>query len=166
MFWTEMGSPKANDGTVYSADLDGSDRVVVVKSGDVHTPKECVIDQEAQKLYFCDREGLRVMRVNLDGSDLETLIQTGDWKSESESADQDKWCVGIAVSRKLNKIYWTQKSYSKAGAGKIFSAGLEIPKGKSRSCHNVRALMLTRYREHRFQSKGHRNADVQSPGAH
>ena len=126
-----MGSPKANDGTVYSAELDGSDRRVVVKSGNVHTPKECVIDQKAQKLYFCDREGLRVMRVNLDGSGLETLIQTGDWKNETETADQDKWCVGIAVSRKLDKIYWTQKSYSKAGTGKIYSAGLDIPKGKS-----------------------------------
>lgn len=129
MVWTVMGNPAENDGAIYSAALDGSDIKVVVAAGSVHTPKECLIDQEGNKLYFCDREGLRVMRVNLDGSDLETLIQNGDWKDANEQHDQTKWCVGITISKKLGKIYWTQKGYSKSSSGRIFSAGLEIPKG-------------------------------------
>jgi hypothetical protein len=129
MFWTVMGNPTQNDGAIYSAALNGSDMKLVLKPGDAHTPKECVIDQEGSKLYFCDREGLRVMRVNLDGSELETLIQTGDWKEANDQHDQTKWCVGIAISKKLGKIYWTQKGYSKGSGGRIFSAGLEMPKG-------------------------------------
>lgn len=128
MFWTRMGNPHQNDGAIYSANQDGSDLKAVVPEGMVHTPKQCTIDQKAQKLYFCDREGLRVMRVNLDGSDLETLIQTGDWRQEG-SEDQTKWCVGIAVSRKLGKFYWTQKGWSKAMKGRIFSASIDMPKG-------------------------------------
>lgn len=131
MFWTNMGNPSANDGTVRSAKLDGSDVQTVVPSGDVHTPKQLHIDQEAKKLYFCDREGLRVMRCNLDGSELETLIQTGDWKTDaSTAANQHNWPVGITVSRKLGKFLWTQKGGSKVSDGTIFSASLEMPAGK------------------------------------
>lgn len=124
-----MGTPNKNDGAVYSANLDGSDVKTVIPSGDTHTPKECVIDQDARKLYFCDREGLRVMRVNLDGSELETLVKTGDWENSSDGGDQMKWCVGIAVSRKLGRFYWTQKGFSKASQGRILSAKIDMPQG-------------------------------------
>ena len=105
MYWTTMGNPKMNDGAVHSAKLDGSDTHTIVATGAVHTPKECVIDQEERRLYFCDREGLRVMRVRLDGSDLETLVQNGDWRVQSERGDPTKWCVGIALSKKLGKFF-------------------------------------------------------------
>ena len=133
-----MGNPSQNDGAVYSAKLDGSDVQTVVASGDVHTPKQCVVDQQAEKLYFCDREGMRVMRVNLDGSDLETIVQNGDWRTDG-IIDQLKWCVGIAVSQQSRKVFWTQKGYSKAGTGKIHAVSLDMPKGKSPiSGHTVR----------------------------
>ena len=125
-----MGSPSENDGAVYSAKLDGSDIQTLVAPGDVHTPKQCAVDQQAGKLYFCDREGLRVMRVNLDGSNLETIVQNGDWRTDGIT-DQLKWCVGIAVSQKLRKVFWTQKGYSKAGVGTIYAASLDMPKGTS-----------------------------------
>ncbi|KAJ5051627.1 uncharacterized protein L3040_001402 [Drepanopeziza brunnea f. sp. 'multigermtubi'] len=51
----------------------------VIKSG-VHTPEQLIIDQENDKLYFCDREGLCVMRANFDGTQQETLIQNGNWE--------------------------------------------------------------------------------------
>ena len=63
---------------VHSAKLDGGDVRAVVPSGGVRTGKQCVVDQQAKKLYFTDREGLRVMRVNLDGLSHESLIQNGD----------------------------------------------------------------------------------------
>lgn len=132
MFWTNMGNPSQNDGTVQCAKLDGSDVKTVVKAGDVHTPKQLHIDQSAKKLYFCDREGLRVMRCNLDGSERETLIQTGDWQSEPDKvAVQHNWPVGITVSQKLGKLLWTQKGGSKASDGTIYAAPLQMPAGKT-----------------------------------
>jgi len=130
MYWTNMGNPAFNDGSIQSAKLDGSDVQTVVKSGDIHTPKQMIIDQESNKIYVCDREGLRVMRCNLDGSQLETLFQAGDWKTEPEKrADGTFWPVGVAVSKRLNKFFWTQKGHSKANEGRIFSASLTIPQG-------------------------------------
>jgi DNA-binding ferritin-like protein (Dps family) len=134
MYWTNMGVPSKNDGTVLSANLDGSDVKTVVPSSSVHTPKQIHIDQKDKKLYFCDREGLRVMRCNLDGSEHETLIQTGDWENEAEKvANQHNWPVGITVSRKLNKFLWTQKGGSKASDGTIYSASLDMPEGSTAS---------------------------------
>lgn len=132
MYWTNMGNPSNNDGTILSAKLDGSDLHTVVPAGKVHTPKQLHIDQVSKKLYFCDREGLRVMRCNLDGSEHETLIQNGSWESEPEKvANQHNWPVGITVSHKLGKLLWTQKGGSKVSNGTIYSASLEMPPGQS-----------------------------------
>lgn len=79
IFWPQMGSPGLNDGSLMSANLDGTDARSLLPHGAVNTPKQIVIDEEAGKLYFCDREGLRVHGCNLDGSGQEILVQTGDW---------------------------------------------------------------------------------------
>jgi 3-hydroxyacyl-CoA dehydrogenase len=130
LFWTSMGIPNQNDGCVFSSNLDGSDIKEIVPKGQVHTPKQNYMDHEGGKLYFSDREGERVMRCNLDGSDLETLIVAGDWKNESDAADQTKWCVGITISNRTGKFYWTQKGPSKGAQGRIFRANIEFPSGK------------------------------------
>ncbi|RMZ89270.1 hypothetical protein DV736_g3523, partial [Chaetothyriales sp. CBS 134916] len=132
MYWTNMGSPSANNGSIQSANLDGSDVKYVVKPGEVHTPKQMFIDQDANKIYYCDREGLRVWRCNLDGTGQEVLFQSGDWQKEPEkTANPTYWPVGIAVSKKLNKFFWTQKGHSKASEGRIFAAGLDLPAGST-----------------------------------
>jgi hypothetical protein len=41
-------------------------------------PKQLHLDKRNGKLYWSDREGMRVMRSNLDGSQIETLVQTGE----------------------------------------------------------------------------------------
>jgi hypothetical protein len=133
IFWTNMGVPDKNDGTIFSANLDGSDAKAIIPEGKVHTPKQMFLDSTNKKLYFCDREGLRVMRSNLSGSDIEVLIQNGDWKNEEHTADQMRWCVGIAVSPSTGYFYWTQKGYSKAGKGKILRAKIEFPEGQDAS---------------------------------
>ena len=87
-----------------------------------------------KKLYFTDREGLRVMRINLDGTEHETIIQNGDWKAENDKVlDLRNWCVGITISHRLDKFFWTQKGYSKAGTGRIFSANIQMPEGATPS---------------------------------
>ena len=115
IYWTNMGVPSLNDGSVERADLDGKNRKVIVPVGDTHTPKQIILDKKAGKLYWCDREGMRVMRCNLDGSHLETLIEAGH--GDADSRDQTKWCVGLSIDRKDGKIYWSQKGPDNAGRG-------------------------------------------------
>src|SRR5580692_4833680 len=129
IYWTNMGIPNANDGSVMRADLDGSNSTTIVPEGATHTPKQLQLDKKNGKLYWSDREGMRIMRANLDGSKLETLIDTslGDPRP---GPDATKWCVGIALDVERGQLYWTQKGPDNAGQGRIFRAGLEIPKGQ------------------------------------
>jgi sugar lactone lactonase YvrE len=88
LYWTNMGNPKANDGTIFRSDLDGRNMTTIIAPGGTFTPKQVQIDKPNGKLYWSDREGMRVMRANLDGSDKVTLvpvrIQTsGAWASPS-----------------------------------------------------------------------------------
>ncbi|WPH02917.1 Hypothetical protein R9X50_00578700 [Acrodontium crateriforme] len=127
IYWTNMGIPSKNDGSVLSCAIDGSDIQTVVPKGGVHTPKQLIVDEENSKLYFCDREGLRVMRCNLDGSALEVLIRTGDFNDTKAQSDQKNWCVGIAIDRTSGHFYWTQKGPSKGNQGRIFRANIITP---------------------------------------
>ena len=52
----------ANDGFIERIDFDGSNRQVVVPKGATFTPKQMQVDAAAGLLYWCDREGMRVMR--------------------------------------------------------------------------------------------------------
>jgi hypothetical protein len=127
IYWTNMGIPNLNDGSVERADLDGKNRKVIVAQGDTHTPKQIIL--HGGKLYWCDREGMRVMRCNLDGSQLETLIETG--RGEADSRDPKRWCVGLTIDPKFRHIYWTQKGPDNAGLGRLFRANVEIPAGQT-----------------------------------
>jgi len=73
---------------------------------------------------------MRVMRANLDGSNIETLVDTSEGDARP-GKDQKKWCVGIAVDCEGGKFYWTQKGNDNAGQGRIFRANLEIPRGQN-----------------------------------
>ena len=129
IYWTNMGAPNLDDGSIERADLDGGSRRVIVPRGVTHTPKQIHLDKDNRKLYWCDREGMRVMRANLDGSQVETLVETG--RGDKDQRDQTRWCVGITIDPKLQKIYWTQKGPSNAGQGRILRANIDIPKGGS-----------------------------------
>lgn len=136
IIWTNMGIPNENDGCILSCNLDGSDVQTIVAKGKVHTPKQIAIDEEAKKMYFSDREGMRVFRCNIDGSALEVLVQAGDWTNEAHSRDQTRWCVGITVAPGEEKFYWTQKGPSKSSQGRIFRASLDMPAGCDASNRN------------------------------
>ncbi|KAF1732284.1 3-hydroxybutyryl-CoA dehydrogenase [Beauveria bassiana] len=131
VFWTSMGIPSRNDGALYSCNLDGSHITAIVPKGTVHTPKQLTLDHLNEKIYFSDREGLRVFRCNYDGSELENLVKTGDWQNDEHAADQTRWCVGIAVSPATGKFYWTQKGPSKGNKGRIFRANMAFPAGEN-----------------------------------
>jgi DNA-binding beta-propeller fold protein YncE len=130
LYWTNMGNPKANDGTLFRSDLDGGNLTTIIAPGGTFTPKQLQIDKPSGKLYWSDREGMRVMRANLDGSDIETLIDTSKGDPRP-GVDATKWCVGIAIDADAGKLYWSQKGGDNAGEGRILRAGLEIPRGQS-----------------------------------
>jgi hypothetical protein len=129
IYWTNMGVPNLNDGSIERADLDGRNRRMIVPEGGTFTPKQLYLDKKNGKLYWSDREGMRVMRCNLDGSKIETLVKTA--QGGTDRSDATKWCVGITVDAERGQIYWTQKGPDKAGQGRIFRASIEIPKGQT-----------------------------------
>src|SRR3954469_20636530 len=108
LYWTNMGNPKVNDGLILRSDLDGGNLTTIVPPGGTFTPKQIQLEKRTGKLYWCDREGMRVMRANLDGSNIETLVDTSDGDPRP-GPDATKWCVGIAVDVERGKFYWTQK---------------------------------------------------------
>jgi hypothetical protein len=129
MYWTDMGVPNLNDGAIERADLDGLNRKTIVPQGGTFTPKQLQLEKKSGKLYWSDREGMRVMRSNLDGSNIETLVVSG--QGDADRRDARKWCVGIAVDPDRGQIYWTQKGPDDANQGRIFRAGIEIPRGET-----------------------------------
>src|SRR5215470_14982824 len=132
VYWTNMGAvPGRNDGSIERSDLDGGNRRFIIATGGTFTPKQLHLDRTNGKLYWSDREGMRVMRANLDGSQIETLVQTGE--GENDRRDQTRWCVGITVDPQRRQIYWTQKGNDNAGEGRILRAGMDIPKGETAS---------------------------------
>jgi hypothetical protein len=130
LYWTNMGNLKVNDGSILRSDLDGKHVTTIIPPGGTFTPKQIQIDKVNRKLYWSDREGMRVMRANLDGSSIETLVDTSEGDARP-GADARKWCVGIALDVAEGKLYWTQKGGDNAGEGRIFCANLDIPAGQT-----------------------------------
>ena len=134
IYWTNMGDPNVNDGSIERADLNGLNRKVIVPAGRTFTPKQIHLDKKNGKPYWCDREGMRVMRSNLDGSKIETLIENG--KGDVDRRDVMKWCVGITIDAERGQIYWTQKGPENGGRGRILRAGIEKPKRQTATTRN------------------------------
>lgn len=135
VYWTNMGAlqgiTQPNDGFIRRANIDGSNATTLIPEGNTHTPKQMKLDATHAQLYWCDREGMRVMRANTDGSNIETLVTTGT------TDDQADYAVGIALDLAGGEMYWTQKgsgptsSNGTGGQGTIRRAGLQIPAGQN-----------------------------------
>ncbi len=129
IYWTNMGIPNLSDGSIERVDFDGKNRKVIVSPGGTFTPKQIHLDKKDGKLYWCDREGMRVMRCDLDGSQLETLVEAG--RGDTDRLDQTRWCIGITIDPKRKQIYWTQKGPDNAGLGRVFRANIGVPEGET-----------------------------------
>ena len=132
IYWTNMGNPTTNDGSIERADLDGQNRQTIVPEGATFTAKQLQLETKSGKLYWCDREGMRLMRANLDGSNIETLVDTSEGDPRP-GPDAAKWCVGVAVDVDGGKVYWTQKGSDNAGEGRLCRANIDIPAGQTAS---------------------------------
>jgi DNA-binding beta-propeller fold protein YncE len=128
VYWTNMGKANLDDGFLMRANLDGGDVTPIVPPGGTFTPKQMKIDVVGRKLYWSDREGMRIQRCNMDGSKIETLIETGH--GDGDRKNQSLWCVGIAIDVAGGHVYWTQKGSDDGGQGSIRRMGINIPKGQ------------------------------------
>ena len=129
IYWSNMGRSSEDDGSIERADLNGNQYKIVVPPGGMHTAKQLKLDKKNGKLYWSDREGMRVMRSNLDGSKIETLVEVA--RGDAARADASNWCVGIAVDVEGGKVYWTQKGPDNGYVGSIRRTNLEMPKGQT-----------------------------------
>ncbi|MBE7162983.1 MAG: hypothetical protein INR72_17215, partial [Williamsia herbipolensis] len=133
IFWTLMGRPSGRDfsarsGGLRSARTDGSDVTTVLPDGAITTGKQLAIADG--HLYWSDREGGRVTRAVVDGSDVTDLV-VRPRDPETGLVDIHDQCVGVAVDTGSRHLYWTQKGPSKGDAGRIFRAGLDLPAGET-----------------------------------
>lgn len=127
MYWTNMGTAlSSNSGSIERARIDGSERAVIVPPGTlgVHAPKQITIAPLSRKLYWCDREGMKVCRSDLDGTNIEILVDTA---ASEAPHPQCRWCVGIAVDEARGVFYWSQKGAPKGKTGRIFRARIDKP---------------------------------------
>ncbi|EUC40620.1 hypothetical protein COCMIDRAFT_108324 [Bipolaris oryzae ATCC 44560] len=140
MWWTNMGSAlSTNTGSIETASIDGSNRRTIVPTGTkgVWTPKQITLAKENRTLYWCDREGMKVMRMPLATEEPEVLISTGDPYIASDAADTRNWCVGIAVDERRGWFYWTQKGASKGNAGAIYRARIDNTEVREKVFENL-----------------------------
>ncbi|KAE8391122.1 3-hydroxyacyl-CoA dehydrogenase [Aspergillus alliaceus] len=131
LFWTNTGHlASVPDGSIMSARLDGRGAKTLICDGQLYTPKQLVVEDNTQTLYFCDREGMSVHRCGFYGQSHEILIKRGE-PGTDDRYDMTRWCVGVAVDAKAGKIYWTQKGPGRGYKGCIYRTNIETPLGQT-----------------------------------
>jgi len=129
VFWTNMGNTAADDGYIRRANLDGSGVTTIVPAGGTFTPKQMKLEPVEQKLYWSDREGMRVQRAGIDGSEVETLYTAA--KGDVAREDLSNHCVGVAVDLAGGFFYWSQKGPDNGHVGSLRRAHLVMPAGEN-----------------------------------
>jgi hypothetical protein len=141
IYWTTMGEPLArselgtgeaaedysrHNGGLHALAVDGRADCTprdIVATGAITTGKQLTSD--GTWLYWGDREGCRVTRARLDGSDLTDLVVNDGSRG---ILDQ---CVGVAVDTTAGYLYWSEKGPAKGGQGRILRAPLALAPGES-----------------------------------
>ena len=77
VYWSNMGRANDDDGSIERVDIDGRNVTTIVPAGGTLTAKQLKLDKANGKLYWADREGMRIQRANIDGSNVETLVSHG-----------------------------------------------------------------------------------------
>jgi len=102
-------------GSVHRVNLDGSNQKVIVPTGVFRVGKQLILVTEGgvKKLYWADREGMKVMRANVDGTGVEVVVDTS---KVACTGSQCKYAVGVAVDTTNGYVYWTQKGAGMTGS--------------------------------------------------
>lgn len=118
VYWTNMGTliGGGNIGTLQRMKLGAETVETVVPIGTTNTPKQIAIDNDSGKLYWCDREGAKVWRAALDGSDPEVLV----------SGHGVIQLVGMGLDLPKRQFYFSDRM-----ARKIYRANFDFPEGQT-----------------------------------
>jgi len=118
VYWTNMGSVYggANLGTIQRMRIETERIETILPVGTTNTPKQINIDNKARKLYWCDREGARVWRADLNGGAPEVLV-SGHGLAQP---------VGLALDVEKRQFYFSDRA-----TRKIYRAGFDAPEGQS-----------------------------------
>ena len=126
VYWTNMGDGPT--GSVQRAHLDGTpikgDGKYLVQPGKIYTGKEMELDLLNKKLYWSDRDAARIMRADLDGSNLETLVTAFTDKKGVEHSLLNP--VGMALDIERQKMYFTDRY-----TGMIYRADMNPPEAST-----------------------------------
>lgn len=108
MYWVASGGGTFK---VWRADLDGSNREVLIPEGLVG-PIAIALDVDAEKMYLTDASTDKILRANMDGSGLENLV-TGVRS------------FAIAVDPQGGKMYWADRLSGKMQRANLDGSGIE-----------------------------------------
>lgn len=121
LYWTNMGRDyDVKDGHIRYGSLNGEESGYTVSVGNTHTPKQLAMDADSRYLYWCDREGMRIERCQITTGKVEVLLDSS--KLFPSEVRESRYCIGIALDQKNNRIFWTMKGPSKGGQGRLLSA--------------------------------------------
>jgi sugar lactone lactonase YvrE len=120
IYWTNMGDPERNDGSIMRSDLNGKNMITIIPPGGTFTPKQLQLETRSGKLYWSDREGMRVMRANLDGSEIETLVDTSQGDSRP-GPDQKQMVCRYCGGRGRRQVLLDAEGWSQRGFGSNLS---------------------------------------------
>jgi hypothetical protein len=114
-------------GSVQRVRTDGSGLTTLV-TGKFKVGKQLVlvVDGGVKKLYWCDREGQKVLRSNVDGSGVEVVVDTS---RDPCTGRECKNAVGVAVDTKNGWVYWSQKGAG--GTGSIHRVPTKMKPGET-----------------------------------
>ena len=73
IYWND-----ATDGTIEVANLDGTDREIIVTTGIPTSIRGIDIHYESERIFWTDRNTFTLNSANLDGTDLTRIIFTND----------------------------------------------------------------------------------------
>src|SRR5437867_2467846 len=121
IYWTNMGVPSMNDGSIERADVDGRNRQTIVPQGGTFTPKQLQLDRTNRKLYWSDRADMGVMGANHGGSQVETRGETG--RGDTSRRDATKRSGGVSGDPGRGQLYGRQKGPDRADS--IYAAHLD-----------------------------------------
>jgi sugar lactone lactonase YvrE len=101
-------------GSVQRVKMDGTGLTTLIPENKFKVGKQLVlvVEDGKKKLYWCDREGQKVWRANVDGSGLEVVVDTS---RDTCTGSECKNAVGVAVDIKNGWVYWTQKGSGGTG---------------------------------------------------
>ena len=129
IYWTNMGNPKKNDGSILRSDLDGKNMITIVPPGGTFTPKQLQTGKE-------ERQALLVRpRRHASDAGQPGRVENRDSRgheprrSTSRTGRDEMVCRHRRRTLRAARFIGPRKAMTTPVEGRIFRANIEIPPG-------------------------------------